>query len=186
MSGDNAEDGQHHEWTGAHSVVRHQHQNQVSRLVDIHWGHHPQCMILINDNDNCIERCNSRFFTVSSLRCTPSPTCTLKWPRRSHMQIMCNSSSAYHVQHVMLRAMWYKGTAHLLSLTEFISHFILAFILLAEPLTDEGGGGNRSTWRKPLVVSFRKCHTLKPEGSNPKRDSSPQDIIGDRLGKQTC
>ena len=37
----------------------------------------------------------------------------------------------------MLRATWYEGTAQLFSLTELKSH--LTFILLAEPLTDEGG-----------------------------------------------
>ena len=35
-----------------------------------------------------------------------------------------NTSSAYHVQHVVLRAMWYEGTAQLLSLTELKSHLV--------------------------------------------------------------
>ena len=52
-------------------------------------------------------------FTISSLRRELSPTRTLKWPRRNHVQITCNTSSAYHVQHV-LRATWYEGTAQLL------------------------------------------------------------------------
>ena len=38
----------------------------------------------------------------------------------------CNTSSAYHVQHVVLRATWYEGTAQLLSLLEFKSHLFLA------------------------------------------------------------
>ena len=62
------------------------------------------------------------FFKVSSLRLEPSPTRTLKWPGRNGVQITCNTSSAYHVQHVMLRATWYEGTAQLLSLTELKSH----------------------------------------------------------------
>ena len=62
------------------------------------------------------------FFAVSSLRREPSPTRTLKWSGRNRVQIMCNKSSAYHVQHVVLCATWYKGTAQLLSLTEFKSH----------------------------------------------------------------
>ena len=42
---------------------------------------------------------------------------------------MCNTSSAYHVQHVMLHATWYVGTAQLLSLTELKSHlFELYFV----------------------------------------------------------
>ena len=47
-------------------------------------------------------------------------------------------------------------------------------------------GENRSTWRKPLVTSFRKCHILQPEDSSPKRDSNPRSSIGGRLGKKTC
>ena len=60
-------------------------------------------------------------------------------PGRNRVQITCNTSSAYHVQHV-LHATWYEGTGQLLSLTDFKSHlFDLFFILLAEPLTDERG-----------------------------------------------
>ena len=71
-----------------------------------------------NNNNNCTERHNSGFFTISSLRLELSPIHTLKWPG----QITSNTSSAYHVQHVVLCAMWYEGTAQLLSLTEFKSH----------------------------------------------------------------
>ena len=38
------------------------------------------------------------FFTISSQRRELSPTRTLKWPGRNHVQITCNTSSAYHVQ----------------------------------------------------------------------------------------
>ena len=56
---------------------------------------------LANNNDNDrIQRCNLRFFTLSSLRRKLSPICTLKWPWRNCMQITCNTLSAYHVQHV--------------------------------------------------------------------------------------
>ena len=51
-----------------------------------------------NNNNNRIQRRYSRFFTISSQRREPSPTRTLKWPRRSRAQITCNTSSAYHVQ----------------------------------------------------------------------------------------
>ena len=58
-----------------------------------------------------------------------SPTCTLKWPGHNRVQITCNTSGAYHVQHVVLHATWYEGTAQLLSLTELKSHlFELYFI----------------------------------------------------------
>ena len=75
-----------------------------------------------NNNNNLIQRRYSRFFIISSQRRELSPTCTLKRPRRSRVQITCNTSSAYHVQHVVLRATWYEGTAQLLSLTELKSH----------------------------------------------------------------
>ena len=38
------------------------------------------------------------------------------------LQITCNTSSAYYVQHVLLRAKWYEGTVQLLSFTGFKSH----------------------------------------------------------------
>ena len=43
----------------------------------------------------------TRFFTISSLRREPSPTRTLKWSEHNHVQITCNISSAYRVQHVV-------------------------------------------------------------------------------------
>ena len=62
----------------------------------------------------------------------------------------------------------------------------LSFILLAGPSNRWRRGGNRSTRRQPLTTSFRNCHILKREGSNPKRDSNPHNSIGGRLGMQTC
>ena len=59
--------------------------------------------------------------TISSIRREPSPARTLKWPRRNRVQITCNTSSAYHVQHVVIRATWCEGTAQLLSFTELKS-----------------------------------------------------------------
>ena len=64
------------------------------------------------------------FFTVCSQGHELSPTRTLKWPWRNRVQITCNTSSAYHMQRVMLRATWYEGTAQLLNLTELIIAFI--------------------------------------------------------------
>ena len=40
----------------------------------------------------------------------------------NHVQITCNTLSTYHVQHIMLRATWYEGTAQVLSVTEFKLH----------------------------------------------------------------
>ena len=72
-----------------------------------------------NSYSNRIQRLKSRFFTICSLRSEPSPTRTLKWPGRNRVQITCNTSSAYHVQHAVLRAKWYEGTVQVVSLTEF-------------------------------------------------------------------
>ena len=75
-----------------------------------------------NDNNNRFQRHSSTLFTISSLRRELSPTRTLKWPGRNRVQISCNTSSAYHVQVVVLSATWYETTAQLLSLTELKSH----------------------------------------------------------------
>ena len=136
-------------------------------------------------NQHIIQRRNSRFFTISSLRRELSPTPMLNWLGYNHVQITCNTSSTYHVQHVMLRATWYKGTAQLLSLTELKSHlFELYFI--GWTINRWRRGGNWTSRRKPLATSFRKCHILKPKDSSPKRHSNPYNSIGSRLGKQTC
>ena len=51
-------------------------------------------------------------------------------PVAMRVQNTCNTSNAYCVQHVVLRATWYKGIAQLLSLTELKSHlFVLYFIV---------------------------------------------------------
>ena len=51
-----------------------------------------------HNNNHRIEKCDLRFFTISSLRRELSPTRTLKWPERNRVQITCKTSSAYHVQ----------------------------------------------------------------------------------------
>ena len=64
-----------------------------------------------DNNFNRIQKRNSRFVIISSLRREPSLARTLKWPGRSRVQITRSTSSAYHVQHVVLCATWYEGTA---------------------------------------------------------------------------
>ena len=54
-----------------------------------------------NNNNNYIQGCSSRFLTISSLRHELSPTRSLKWPGCNRVQIMCNTSSAHHVQHAV-------------------------------------------------------------------------------------
>ena len=83
---------------------------------------------MYNNNNNRIQRRNSRFFTISSQRRELS---------QMYVQVARAQPCANHVQHierlsrasVMFRATWYKGTAQLLSLTELKSHlFELYFI----------------------------------------------------------
>ena len=73
------------------------------------------------------------------------------------------------MQHVVLRAMY------------------SSFILLAEPLIDEGGEETgvlrENPWRQ---ASENATCILKPKDSSPKQDSYPRSSIGGRLGKQTC
>ena len=63
-------------------------------------------IILIKKNDS-IQRRNWRFLTSSPLHRELSPIRTLKCPGRSRVPITYNTSSAYHVQHVVLCAAWY-------------------------------------------------------------------------------
>ena len=54
-----------------------------------------------DDDDDRIDRQNSRFFfLVSSLCRELSPTRTLKWPRRNRVQITSSTSGGHHVEHV--------------------------------------------------------------------------------------
>ena len=69
-------------------------------------------VIVIIIMNNRIQMRYSRFLTISSLRGELSPTRTLKWPGRNRVKITCNTSGAYHVQHV-LRTTWCEGTAQL-------------------------------------------------------------------------
>ena len=144
-------------------------------------------MMIIREfnNNNRNERRYSRFFTISSQRSELSPTRTLKWPGRNRVQTMCNTSSAYHVQVSCYVPLSTKGQLSY-QVWQSWNCIYLSFILLAEPLNRWRRGGNRSTRRKPLATSFRKCHILQPEDSSPKRDSNPRSSIGGRLGKQTC
>ena len=126
-------------------------------------------LIKFNNNNNNIRihRCNSRYFTISWLHHEPSPTCMLKWARRNCVQIMCNTLSAYHVQHVMFRAMGYEWTAQLLSLTEFTSHlFELYFI-----------GWTISRWRRvknPEQPEKSPCDELQKMPHTKARRLKPQ------------
>ena len=121
--------------------------------------------------------------TASSLLRELSLTRTLNWPLLNHLQITCSTSGAYHVQRVcnMVRRDSSAIKSDILEIA-----FILALFHWVKPLTNEGGGGIGLARRKPLTMSFTKCHTLNLENSSLSRDSNVS--IGGRcsLGKQTC
>ena len=104
-------------------------------------------------NSYSIQRPNSRFFTISSLRREPSLTRRLKWSRRNRVQITCNTSSAYHVQYLVLRTAWYEGTAQLSSLIEFTSHlFELLFYWLNHELMSD------CCWKISVTLNGFSCY----------------------------
>ena len=82
----------------------------------------------INNNNNNnhhhrIHRRNSRFSTISSMLHQLSPTCELSWSGRKRKSHAAHRALII-VQHVVLRATWYKGTAQLLNLTDVKSHLL--------------------------------------------------------------
>ena len=138
---------------------------------------------LYSNNNNRIQRHKSRFCTISSQHPEPSPTRTFKWPGCNRVQ---------HVQHIeRLSHATCHVTWHMVrrdsSAIKFDSwnRIYFSFILLDEPINRWSREGNRSTWRKPLVASFRKWHILQPKDLSPKWDSNPHSSIGGRLGKLT-
>ena len=88
-----------------------------------------------NKNNNLIQKRNSRFFTISSLRREPSPTRRLTWPGRVQ-------SCANHQQHTeRLSRAACRVTCHVarrdssaIKFDRVEIAFYLSFILLAEPL----------------------------------------------------
>ena len=66
------------------------------KVTKLNWLRHKS--VNNNDNNDCTERRNSRFFkTLSSLPTTRTP----KWQGRNRVQITCNTSGAHHGQHVV-------------------------------------------------------------------------------------
>ena len=59
-----------------------------------------------NNNDD--DRRNSRFSTISSLRCELSPTCMLKRPGRNRVQIIFDTLD---VHHVICHVVWRESSA---------------------------------------------------------------------------
>ena len=114
------------------------------------------------NNNNCIQRRNSRFFHNRLVAPRTVSNTYAQVARRIRVQITCNSSSAYHVQHTVLYATWYEGTAQLLNMTVLKSHlFELYFI---------GWTNNRCSvlLLKPIICSleFLSFETLNPLKTN--------------------
>ena len=112
---------------------------------------------MFNNNDR-IERRDSRFLQSPHCAANCLTTRTLKWLGRNVVQITYKTSSANHVCHVVQR----DSSAIKFDRVEISP--ILVFFTWLTPLNDDGGEVNRSTRRKPLTTSFRKCYVLK----NPK------------------
>ena len=122
-------------------------------------------------------------------------SCATHW-----VQIMCNTLGANHVQHIGCKSCaiyWGKscathhmprGTKGQLScwVWQRLNRIYFSFNLLAETINWWRRGGNWSTQRKSLMMSFRQCRILKvkPETSSPKWDSNRHSNIGDRWGSR--
>ena len=72
----------------------------------------------------------------------------------------------------VLRAMLYEGTAQLLSLTEFKSHYF-SFNLLAEPLTDEGGEETGAPGENPWQRASENATYYSPKIQAPHETQTP-------------
>ena len=140
-----------------------------------------------DDNNSHIERRDSRF--------SQSPHCAANCLQYAQMarpkscanhaqqQITCNTSSSYHVQHVVYHVVRRNSSAIKLDKIEIA--FILVLFYWLKPLTNEGGEETGVPGENPRRRAFRKCHILKPENSSPNRDSNPHSSIGGRLGKRS-
>ena len=100
----------------------------------------------MSDNDNTrIERHSSRFMS-SSLR----PNCLqhiLEWPEHNCVQIMCNTLSTYHVQHVVCHVV--RRDSSVIKSDKVLSCIYYSFVLLAEPFGNEGGEETRVWGQNP-------------------------------------
>ena len=81
------------------------------------------------------------FFFLNNLSTAPSPTRSLKWPGRNRVQITCNTSGAYHVQHVVCHVLRRDSSAIKFERVEIA--FILSHYRWLKPLTDEGHEGRK-------------------------------------------
>ena len=119
------------------------------------WGaclYHQIIIIII-----AIERCNSCFITISSLCHKLSPTRTLKWLGRNHVQITWNAWGTHHMQHAKRHGVRRDSSDIKFDRDEIA--FILALFYCLKPITDEGGEetrapGENSWWRAPENATY--------------------------------
>ena len=129
-----------------------------------------------------IDRHNSRF-----LQCRHCAVNCL-WHRCSSGEgaIVCKSHATHLalIAYNLLCAMWWEGIAQLLRLTELKSH-LFSVASLAETIYWWRRGEENGIGRKPLVMSFEKCHILKAQRCKPQPRHNPHPWFG-FFGKQTC
>ena len=119
-----------------------------------------------NDNNDRIKRRSLRF--VHSHNCAAN--CLQHVRSSGQGGIICKSRATCRalITCNMSCATWYEGTAQRLSLTEFISHLFHLY-LIGWTFNWWRRGGNRSIRGKPLTMSLKKYHILKPDNSSPNR-----------------
>ena len=78
-----------------------------------------------NNNSNCIERCNLRFLQSPQCAANCLQHARSSGPGRNRAQIMCNTSSDYHVQHALRHLVGRDSSAVKFDRVEIA--FILAF-----------------------------------------------------------
>ena len=129
------------------------------------FSHAVPLLFCFFNNNNCIQRCSSRFFTISSLCWELSPTHTLKWPKHNRVQITCNTLSTYHVQRVVCRLVRMDSSDIKFDRVEMSC--ILALLYWVKPLTDEEGeetgAPGENPWRRASApvnsfLSFQPIH----------------------------
>ena len=100
----------------------------------------------------------------------------------TYAQVPRAQSCANHVQHIQgLSRATCRVTCHAVRRDSSAPKFdrveialIYWFFFIGWTINRWRRGGNRSTRRKPLAMSLGKCHLLKLEDSNPKRDYDQQ------------
>ena len=84
----------------------------------------------------------------------------LKWPERNCVQITCNPSGAYHVQHAVCHVVQKDSSAVMFDIVKIA--FILAVFYWLKPLTDKRGVETGVPGETPDVELQKVPHTKTP------------------------